>query len=419
MISLTVKRWVVLAASCFVNLCIGSIYAWSVFAKPMAEHLSVLSGTAVGSLAIIFTVANSVGPITMILGGFINDKVKPAFVIFTGGLLFGGGMFLSGFVNSVWMLILTYGLGVGLGLGMVYGCTVSNMVKFFPDHRGLVGGIVTASYGICSVIIPPVANILITANGITAAFKILGLVITVIVVIASFCIIRCPPDFVPEGWTQVNTDKEGKPHRIDKNWKEMLSDPVFYMMLALLCCGAFTGLMVISQASSIAQELIGMNTAAAAVAVSILALVNTFGRIIAGFLSDKLGTIKTFIGVFILSITGLFILYFSGIGNISRFYVGISCIGFAFGSIMGVFPGFTALQFGSKHNSVNYGIVFIGFAASGYFGPTIMNVIRASSGSYRQAFLVGLCFSIVGMIFIFLLSPKSRNHQLREETISQ
>jgi MFS family permease len=404
MIALTVRRWFVLAASCLVSLLIGSIYAWSVFAKPLAEYLSAVNGTAIGSLAIVFTVANSVGPITMISGGYINDRASPKFIILTGGVLFGGGMFLCGFAVSLWMLVLSYGLGVGLGLGLVYGCVISNVVKFFPDRRGLVGGLVTASYGISSVIIPPVANALITAKGVTATFRIFGVLTVALITVSSFFIIRCPPDFVPAGWSPASTSRNGRSHTINKNWKGMLSDRVFYIMLTLLCCGAFPGLMVISQAAPAAQEMVGMSSAAAAITVSILALVNTCGRIIAGFLSDKVGIVKTLFGVFTLSVAGLLSFYFSGMENTPRFYAGISCVGLAFGSIMGIFPGFTALQFGSKHNSVNYGIMFIGFAVSGYFGPTIMSAIKSSSGSYRPAFLVGLCFAAAGMILTLLLS---------------
>lgn len=76
---LTSKRWIILIASCFINLCIGSIYAWSVFAAPMAKYLSGITGQNLtpGALAIVFTVANSVGPITMITGGRINDLFGP------------------------------------------------------------------------------------------------------------------------------------------------------------------------------------------------------------------------------------------------------------------------------------------------------------------------------------------------------
>lgn len=400
-----------LAASCLVNLCIGSIYAWSVFAKPMAAYLSSISGTAVGSLAIVFTVANSVGPITMISSGFINDRASPRLIIIAGGILFGGGIFLSGFAKTLGMLIVCYGLGTGLGLGMVYGCVLANMIKFFPDRRGLIGGLATASYGICSVIVPPIAHALIAANGITATFKIIGAFTMALIGAGSFFIIRCPPGFVPEGWSPP-VAKGGGPDGVDKDWKGLLRDPVFYAMMAILCCGAFSGLMVISQASPVAQEMIGMSATAAAAAVSFLALVNTFGRVFAGFLSDKAGAERTLVGVFVVSIAGLIVLFLSGssVGgsSVALFYVGISCIGLAFGAIMGIYPGFTAAQFGSKNNSVNYGIMFIGFALSGYFGPTIMSAIRASSGSYQKAFLASLAIAATGLLLTLLVSAKRR-----------
>ena len=133
---LTSKRWLILIASCLINLCIGSVYAWSVFAKPEAAWLSSFGRElTAGDLAIVFTVANSVGPITLISGGFINDKLGPKWVIFSGGLLFGAGMILSGFATALWQLVIFYGLFCGLGIGLVYGCTISNSVKFFHQLR--------------------------------------------------------------------------------------------------------------------------------------------------------------------------------------------------------------------------------------------------------------------------------------------
>lgn len=109
------NRTLVLIASCFVVLCVGSLYAWSVFAGPMAEHLSALTGKEIASLAIVFTVANAVGPVTMISGGAINDRLGPKLVLLVGALLFGLGMIGAGFCRSVAALIVCYGLGVGLG----------------------------------------------------------------------------------------------------------------------------------------------------------------------------------------------------------------------------------------------------------------------------------------------------------------
>lgn len=399
---LTKKRWIILIASCFINLCIGSMYAWSVFAAPMAKYLSQVTGATLtaGALAIVFTVTNSVGPITMISGGRINDTFGPKKVIFVGGVLFGGGMILSGFATSLNMLVLAYGIVTGLGIGMVYGCTISNSIKFFPDKRGFVGGITTACYGFSSVIVPPVANVLINNFGVTTAFKIIGATFLIIVCVCSFFIDKCPAGFIPEGWTPPASNGNAL-NQNDKDWKGMLTSPVFYPMILVLLCGAFYGLMCSALASPIAQGMIGMSVAAATTVVSILALFNTGGRILAGYVSDKIGRINTLTIAFVIAIFGLMCLYFSGQGDVTKFYIGIISVGVSFGAFMGVFPGFTADQFGTKHNSVNYGIMFIGFAISGYFGPTVMKNVYAADHSYQRAFLIAAILCAVGFVLTF------------------
>ncbi len=400
---LTKKRWSILIASCFINLCIGSMYAWSVFAAPMAKYLSEVTGATLtaGALAIVFTVTNSVGPITMITGGRINDTFGPKKVIFFGGLLFGGGMILSGFATSLNMLVVAYGIITGLGIGMVYGCTISNSIKFFPDKRGFVGGITTACYGFSSVIVPPVANVLTNNFGVTSAFKIIGATFLIIVCVCSFFIDKCPAGFIPEGWTPP-TSNGNKLNQNDKDWKGMLTSPVFYPMILVLLCGAFYGLMCSALASPIAQGMIGMSVAAATTVVSVLALFNTGGRIIAGYVSDKIGRINTLAGAFVIAVFGLTCLYFSGQGDVTKFYIGIVSVGVSFGAFMGVFPGFTADQFGTKHNSVNYGIMFIGFAVSGYFGPTVMKNVFAADHSYQRAFLYAAILCVIGFALTFV-----------------
>lgn len=401
--NLTKKRWLILAAGCFINLCLGSIYAWSIFATPMADYLGKLTGHALttGDLAIVYTIANSVGPITMISGGWFNDKFGPKKVILIGGLMFGGGMILSGFATSLNFLIVSYGLVAGLGLGMAYGTTISSCVKFFPDKRGLIGGITTAVYGLSSVILPPVVTTIVNKSDATTAFKIIGAIFLVMVCVCSFFIEQCPADFVPDGYV-APAPKSGAPVKENKDWKGMLASPIFYVMIFLLTCGAFCGMMIISQASAVAQNVAGMSVLAASTAVSVLALFNALGRIAAGYLSDKLGRINTLTAACFLSIIGLGCLYMTGEGNIASFYIGVSIVGLCFGSFMGIYPGFTADQFGPKNNSVNYGIMFIGFALAGYFGPTIMRNTFAAEGSYQKAFLIAIIFNVVSIVLCFV-----------------
>lgn len=400
------KRWVVLIASCLINLCIGSLYAWSVFAAPMAKHL----GVDPGSLATVFIVTNAVGPITMISGGRINDLLGPKWVVFVGGIVYACGFFISSISNSVTMLGVGYGLGVGLGMGMIYGCTINNSIKFFPDKRGLVGGIATATFGFSSVIMPPIVNGLITNYGVLATFRYLGIAFLIIICGCAFVIVKCPEGYMPENMkNNAATAKAGPVN--NKSWKEMLKDPMFYLMFFMLICGAFYGLMVISQASPIAQNLIKVAPATAAICVSTLALFNVGGRICAGILSDLIGRINTLFVMLIIGIFGLGLLTTCGEGDLTMFMVSVSLIGISFGAFMGVFPGFTADQFGPKNNSVNYGIMFIAFALAGVFGPMILRSVYAANGAYTFAFYIGIAFAIAGLalaVIYRMLSKKTK-----------
>lgn len=401
--NLTKKRWRVFGAACIINLCIGSLYAWSVFAAPLAKHLNELNGTEITSLSIVFTIANAVGPITMISGGALNRKFGARKVVLLGGTLFGLGMIATGFAESVGAIIVTYGLGVGLGLGMVYGCTISNTVKFFPDKSGLVGGGVTAAYGISSVIIPIIATAIMSAVDVTAAFKLLGSAMLALIIVSSFFIESCPNGFCPEGYTPTERSSADD----GKDWRAMIKDPVFYIMIIMLLCGAFSGMMIISQASPLAQRVIGVSPTVAASIVSVIALCNTAGRIIAGYLSDRLGAVKTIRLVFIGSLIGLSLLYFSLLGAWVLFYIGVGIVGLMFGAIMGIYPGFTATQFGRKHSSVNYGIMFIGFALAGVFGPTIMSALYTSTGTDHFALIAAIALEALGLALTFVYNKLS------------
>ncbi len=400
------KRWLILIASCFVSLCIGSMYAWSVFASPLASYLTEISGKEITNLAIVFTVANSVGPITMICGGRINDKLGPRMVLLAGGLLFGAGMIGSGFATSVMELVISYGLGVGLGVGMVYGITVNNTVKYFPDKGGFAGGLITATYGSSSIIIPPVANAMLQKFSVNTTLKVIGVVMTIIICFSAFIIEKCPENICgqPE---QKKSEEARLTSAKEFSYREMLKEKKFYIMLLTLTCGAFAGMMVISQASDIAQNMMDFSVGSAAMVVSILALFNTLGRLVSGTISDRIGALDTLRIVFFLSFIANVILYFCSENTVAVFYIGLCVVGFCFGGIMGIYPGFTAGQFGRRNNSVNFGIMFIGFALAGLFGPMMMSSIKAAVGIYQPAFLAAAIFAVGGEILLFVFSKEN------------
>lgn len=394
-----VNRWLILLASCFVTLCIGSVYSWSAFSLPLTERLSIVSGKEITNLSIVFTIANAVGPITMISGGYFNDKFGPKKILFIGGLIFGLGMFFSGLVNSISMLIITYGLGVGLGCGMIYGITTSNTIKFFPDKSGLIGGLITACYGSSSILLPPIVTILVKKMGITYTFMLIGTLMTIIICSSSLIIQK-----YEEKQTNIIQNNS------DMNYKQMLKQSNFYFMLINLMCGAFAGMMVISQASQISQNMMQLDVASSAMMVSLIALFNTLGRLVSGTLSDRIGTGKTLSFMQSGSFFASIIIALFAQHSLFLFAISFAIIGFCFGGTMGIYPSYTAKEFGRKHNSVNYGIMFIGFALAGLFGPIIMNTLYQTTKTYSYAFFISAFLSLIGFIILQKLNKKGIHH---------
>jgi MFS family permease len=398
------KRWTVLIVSCLVNICIGTGYVWSVFAGPWAEYLGVKS------TAIAFTICQAIGPITMIRGGKINDTIGPKWVIFVGGILFGGGVFTASFSTSLGFLVFGYGIVMGFGMGLIYSCTIGNSVKFFPDKRGLVGGLTTATYGLGSVLLSPIAQKMVDTLGIVSTFRILGMIYLAVICGGAFFVLKCPEGYTPAAWVPPAPKPNVKPSG-DKNWHEMIKDPIFYIMLVMLLCGAFFGLMMISQAKGIAMNMIGWDAPTAALTVSALALFNAAGRVACGWISDIIGRVNTLVSCMVLALFALFLIYKAGDptgANATMFIVGLCAVGFCFGAFMGVYPGFTADQFGPKNNSVNYGFMFIGFALAGILGPMIMSNIFVNQGTYLPAFLIAMGFACTGIVFSFVFRAATK-----------
>ena len=404
---LTRRRWLVLAAACLINLCIGSMYAWSVLAAPMAREL----GT--GSLSVVFSTANAVGFLTMILGGLLNDKYGPRWVVFSGGVMFGVGMFCCGFARSTADLVLFYGVVLGLGMSLVYGCTISNTIKFFPDRRGLIGGLTTASYGISSVIFAAVGNALNAQVGVRASFRILGAVFLVGICAGAFLLRRCPDGFLPRGYTPPERLRQSA--GADKTPLEMLKMPVFYVMLLMLTCGGTFGMMIISSASSLAVHILGCDATKASLLVSMLCLFNTLGRLAAGSLSDRLGRVRTLRGAFGAAVLALLLLMAAEkTASAPCFAAGLALVGVCFGTFMGVFPGFCTDRFGTRHNTVNYGIMWIGFSLAGILGPTILSSLYGARNRYAPAFAVAVVLAGLGLALTFVYGKMSR--KLEEST---
>ena len=402
------KRWLVLFASVIVNICIGTGFAWSVYQTGLFNESVSIFGTEVAKsqLALAFTICSGVAPIPMIAGSGLQKKLKgPRNVVWLGGILFAAGLILTSFISSLGMLYVTYGLLCGFGIAFAYGITIGNTVSFFPDKRGLIAGISTAAYGAGSIIFPPIMQKLIASSGVMSTFRILGVFYGVVIIVAAWFISEPPEGWVPEGWTPpVPAGGAGKAPAVNKDWKEMLKDIRFYIMITVFTIFATGGLMVVSQGSPMAQAIGGVDVATAATIVSVIAIGNTGGRVLWGWISDRIGRYPALIAMaIIVAVSGFALSMFTESGSIAIFVVCAMLIAMCYGGSMGVFPALTADAFGPKHNGVNYGIMFIGFAVGGLIGPILANSLFDSTGSYSTPLLAVGIMAVVALVLLFVL----------------
>ena len=407
------KRWAVLVASVVTNVCIGTGFAWSVYQTGLFNESASIFGTEVSQaqLALAFTICSGVAPIPMIAGSGLQKTLKgPRNVVWLGGILFSAGLIATSFIHSLSMLYVTYGLLAGFGIAFAYGITIGNTVKFFPDKSGLIAGISTAAYGAGSIIFPPIMQALISQYGVMPTFRILGIGYGVVIIISAWFIKEPPEGWLPDGY--VPPVKKGGGSQEQKNWKQMLADIRFYLMIIVFIIFATGGLMVVSQGSPMSQAIGGADAATAAVIVSVIAVGNTGGRIIWGWVSDKIGRYPAlFIMAAIVTASGLILSMLTESGSLAAFVIFATLIAMCYGGTMGVYPALTADAFGMKNNGVNYGIMFIGFALGGYIGPILANNLFDSTGSYQMPLTAVGIMGAAAIVLLFVLKAVNKSEK--------
>lgn len=391
----TINRWRVLSGSVLVLLCTGAIYAFSVFAGPLTSA----HGWTMGQVMLAFTINGAIAPIPMIAGGYIIDRGGARFAIFGGSLLFALGFILTGTASSTTQLYLYYGLIAGLGQGFAYSGCLNNTIKLFPDRRGLAAGLITMGMGAGSVVAAPVAQAIIKSSGVGAAFVRMGIVYAVVVVLGTLLIQPAPNGYTPAGWTPPT----GAAAPVNHTWTQMLRKPAFYLIFVMLGAGAFSGLLIASQLSPIAQtKMFGISAATAAVLVSIYSICNAAGRFAWGAVSDRLG--YTTAVVFIYAVVAVAMVVLLTMHSTVGFVIGIVLLGLCFGGVMGVFPALTMKTFGPRFQGVNYGIMFSAYSIAAYFGPKIgASMGGGAKGDYTNPFIVSIVVAGVGIALALVL----------------
>ena len=408
----TNNRWLIIWVSFIANVIIGSAYAWSVFASALIDQF----GFTGPQVSLAFTLSLGLVPIAMILAGKLHGKIGIRATVLIGGIVFGAGFALAGFTQNIAILYITYGILGGIGIGLVYGSTIPNSVKWFPDKRGLAGGIIAGGFGLGAVIFAPLFSFFIGQMGPLQTFTVFGIILGIVVIIASRFIVSPPADYRPAGWTPplAEASSSGTTADLNLDTRKMLKTPRFYVLWAMYTLACTTGLMIISQASIIAQVGVGVTPEVAAVAVLLLALANTGGRFIWGAVSDRAGRYPTLILMY--GMTCVMLILLSLAPNFPVLIIALMGIGLCFGGFLGVFPSITAENFGTKNLGMNYGVMFTAFGVGAFVGPQLAAAIREATGSYAPAFIATVVMSGAAIVITVLLYLSRRKILSQQNT---
>jgi len=382
------KKYFVVLGAVFIQVCLGAIYAWSLYNQPLADKF----GWDKDGILLAYSIAIFVFAATTIVSGRLYDKLGPKVIAVIGGVLYGLGMILSAYVTQLWQLYLTYGVIAGIGVGFAYVSPLTTCVKWFPKHKGFITGVAVGAFGSGSMIFKGLIETLLTRTGVANTFIWLGLIFATMVIIGGALLAL--PDKDPHSALSKGPNE-------DMTFKHMIGTTRFWYLWFMYLLATTPGLLVIGLAKDIGVDKVGLTPAVAASAVTVIALFNASGRLIWGSLSDKFGRINVVAIMFVITIASLLTKALIPLNQVI-YYLTLIGVAFSFGGFLSVFPVITADFFGLKHLGGNYGIIFQAYGIAALIGPFIKGMTR----DYTQAFLIAAAFGIVGLVLTVLLRNK-------------
>lgn len=398
--SRVMNRWLVVLGAVLIQLCLGAIYAWSVFTPSLVE-----AGWSKAQTQAVFSAGLASFAGVMFLVGWLLPKLSLRGRAVIGALALGAGYTLAGLISptSFPVLFVCIGLLGGAGIGLAYVVPIAIGMQWFPDKKGLITGLAVAGFGFGAMGWVKLAGSwghLIETMGLGTTFVVYGVVFAAACLVGSIWMVKPPEGWQPEGWTPPAPTGSSGPvaGSVDYTMGQMLKHPQAYMIFVCFMCGAAAGLMTIGLMKLFPKEALvaaGYDTAAAsAIAGTAMAvffsLANGIGRIAWGAISDSLGH-KTSV-LLMLAIQGVIVLAFPYLaGNRVLLYAGATLIGFNFGGNFALFPIATADTFGKKWLAQNYGFIFLSYGVGGIFGPIL-------GGKLGDAGNFPLAFSICGVL---------------------
>ncbi len=403
--SSSMTRWYQLLLGLIAMASISSPqYVWTLFTKPFQDSLNATLATVQVTFSLLIVLQTWLSP----LQGYLVDRYGPRLLIAIGCALSGLGWVTAAYATSITGLYLTYGLFCGVGTGIVYIGIIGQMVRWFPDRRGLATGVVAAGYGFGAILTTFPIDTMIKTSGHQQTLVLFGIILGAIGAAAAL-MMRSP----------TTTDRLPPPAILvgvrDVSPREMLRTPVFWVLFCMMTMMSTGGLMIISQFASFARDFGVANVviwgmAALPLALTVDRITNGLTRPFFGWVSDQIGRENTMAIAFILEAVAVILLVLFR-ENALAFVILSAVVFFGWGEIFSLFPSTLTDTFGTKNATTNYGFLYMAQGIGSVLGGPIAALLYMKTGSWLPVFgIIIVMDALTGILALTLLKPMRRRY---------
>ncbi|CAG9000093.1 MAG: putative MFS-type transporter YhjX [Candidatus Celerinatantimonas neptuna] len=376
---------------------LGSVYTWSLFNSGLAHRLHDPVNQvafAFGLLSLSLAVASSIS-------GKLQERFGVRNVTIAAGILMAIGLGMTSVSSNLWSLYLCAGILLGFADGTGYLMTLSNCVKWFPEHKGVISALSIGAYGLGSLGFKYINLYFLNHYTLSHTFQFWAILSLVMIFIGGLMMKDAPSHGLQSSKKQSNISPSS-----DFTLAESISRRQFWMLAIIFLTVCMSGLYVIGVAKDIGSGYVHLSMTQASQSVAVIALANLIGRLILGVLSDKMQRIRVISIALVLSLAGIAILLFSTM-NGPLFYLSIACIAFSFGGTITVFPSLVSDFFGMTHLTKNYGAIYLGFG----IGSLAASMVSSLLGGFIPTFYLILGLLIISLIISLVIhQPETTEH---------
>ncbi|OZH51849.1 MFS transporter [Hydrocoleum sp. CS-953] len=396
-------RWLLIPLGMTILLCLGTVYSWSIFRTPLENELGIIASQSLlpYTFALVFYAA------FMPIAGFYITRIGTRLTTAIGGTIVGLGYILSSFANHIGILIFTYGIIAGTGVGIVYGVPMVVVSRWFPDKKGLALGLTIVGFGLSPLITAPLANQLISTYSVRPTLRILGIAFTAIILAISLTMKLPPKDWHPQQNTSASTSNSGQ-RALSSYPGNLFKSRSFYGLWVCYAIGTLVGLSAIGISSPVGEEIIDINPTVAASSVALFALFNGVSRPLFGWLSDRFKPHYIATLSYVLILIACILMANAQTGQVATYLIAFCLFWFCLGGWLAMAPTITLCFFNPDNYAQNYGIVFTAYGVGALIGTLLTGRIRDLFGSYNYVFYLMAFLALLGIVIAQVLLKRER-----------